>query len=424
MAGKTDEILGRVDVWSAKPKGAVVVDQLEWPSLILGAVLGVLVNKGFDKTEAWARIGERRGSRRKSRRIERSINQVGWDEVLEHYRSAGSFSELYRPGHVGHGGVTPLLVDESWIASLELDLYEATSLQIVDDKRREFGVDLRAIKKRQSEGVRLFDGEILFVEETRDQDGLPPQLRLGNCSYFSYASLALRLEREFRRRFRRRPLIDTYFRNAKDALARPAPGLALGCLCATVFMTAEGPEFVLHQRSDEVLSLGSLYSLTPMFGVEANRRGGRSSKRPLLQYNFAKEFAEEFYNLEDVVSAAMSKRFDIDWVFELNEMAGFETERTAGRLRLTYTGMCISPLEGVASIALLAVFDDPEAKERVLAGAEPNFESGELLFRHVDDPCLDGWADRRELGATSVFALDRARAVLASNSASATIEGT
>jgi len=156
----------------------------------------------------------------------------------------------------------------------------------------------------------------------------------------------------------------------------------------------------IQSRSGEVIGLGNMRAVVPTFGLEPNRIGDSTSRYGLLAYNFFREYAEELFDLEDVVQSVIARRASLDWIFELPQVALLESEMVAGRVSLSTTGFCVIPQEGVLSIAMLAVAESPELFRKVRAQTNPNWEAVEgghssvpIEFVRLDDHRLDDWVD-------------------------------
>jgi len=164
------------------------------------------------------------------------------------------------------------------------------------------------------------------------------------------------------------------------------------------------------------MNLSNVLAVVPTFGLEANTIGQRRSARGLIYYNYAREFAEELFDLEEVIDIASARRADPDWIFGLPELELLEREIEADRFSIEVTGISVNPLDGIVNVALLAVATSELFFDIVREATKANWEAierpgVELPIEFVDlaDSRIDDWVHQARLGAASSFALDRAR---------------
>jgi hypothetical protein len=295
-------------------------------------------------------------------------------------------------------------------------MYNDQLLHLDGMTKERFAIDRRLIRQRRAQGARIFDGEILYLKEVGQAPDGTIRLVAGNCDYFSYATLSLRLEAELRSRFHNTPLHDTHFQDAVSALAKPLRPLGIGCSCATTFRLGNEYYVAIQNRSSEVMNLSNIRAVVPTFGLESNAVGQQTSAYSLLFYNYLKEFAEEFFDLEEVIHARTARRANPDWIFELPELARVKREVKSGRLRLAWTGISVSPFGGIVNVAMLAVSTSEAFFNFIKTTTKANWEATEgglpdppIEYIRLDDPRIDAWVDAGLLSANSAFALDRAR---------------
>jgi hypothetical protein len=157
-------------------------------------------------------------------------------------------------------------------------------------------------------------------------------------------------------------------------------------------------------------------SALPSFGVEPNIVGHERSRYSLIYYNYFREFAEEFFDVEELVEAAKARRAHPDWILQLPAVEAIACEARHGRLALEYLGVGVGPADGAFKCALLVWFRSPAFYRRLERELRANWESsrGEgyrpsVQFVPLFSPLIDEWADHEEIGPTSAFAIDLAR---------------
>jgi hypothetical protein len=382
--------------------------------LLLGAIVGAVIS-------SWYAAGTSRATRflagwRIRRRAVKDREGATVKRILTYYSKRGLSRSLYQPQHIGAGGRVPILVDDSWLFSHRVDPGSDSLIFVSDAKKKEFHVDMRAIRRRQAQGARIFDGELLYLKSVNSGANGDITLLADVCGYYAWATLSLRLEAELRWPRLRLPLRDRYFQDALSAVSAPVQPLGIGCTCVTVFRGRDGLYVAVQNRSSEVMNDSNIRTVLPTFGLENCTVAGQASRRSLLYYNYFREFAEEFFNLESVIQASLSRRVDPDWIFELPEIRIVEREALADRFWLECTGMSVNPIGGFVNVALLAIstsesfFDS--VRKRVLANweaVEGGRASPPIEFVGLQSPQLDAWVNEGVFSPSSIFALDRAR---------------
>ncbi len=188
------------------------------------------------------------------------------------------------------------------------------------------------IRRAVQAGATIFDGEILHVTGLEFTETAIDKVMLRSCNYFAYASLSLRLQTALRSKWRRSVAHSQHLDSFKTAITNPLQPQTLGCMCATLFEEKGEILIAIAHRSSRVLNGSNVMAVLPNFGVESNMVGGRRSKYNVLFYNFLREFAEEFYNLEDLVEVAKSRRAHPDWILGLPSVEAVVREAVRGRL--------------------------------------------------------------------------------------------
>jgi hypothetical protein len=140
------------------------------------------------------------------------------------------------------------------------------------------------------------------------------------------------------------------------AISRPLQPQTLGCVCVSLFEKNGDLLVASAKRSSEVLYASGLKSTLPTFGVEANTIGGERSRYSLLFYNYLREFAEEFFDLEELIDTINARRIHPDWILKLPAVETITHEVKKRRLITEYLGVAINPADGALVCAVLAWF--------------------------------------------------------------------
>src|SRR5260370_39282264 len=273
---------------------------------------------------------------------------------------------------------------------------DSDSLFSCDHLFTRFPVNNRILGWYRRRGVRLFDGEFLWVKNVNIEGGNLTNIQVGRFNFFAYATLCFRLQREMSSRWRTPKMHDRFLRTFDSALGSELKPQAVGCMVAPLLQGDDGLYIAIAKRSTEVLNGPSTRSLLPVFGMECNAIGKRSSDYGLTFYNFVREFSEEFFDLEELVHMMSTRRVDSDWIFQLPSAAAVLREALAGRLQFLRTGFGVNPNDGIFNCALVAHFSSPDFFTLLLADVRLNWTSASdatssapLEFIKLDDTLLD-----------------------------------
>jgi hypothetical protein len=334
---------------------------------------------------------------------------------MRFYLEHGWGDSLYTPSNLGSHKQIPILANDLNIPR-SLDPYK-DNLFYLADGRSDFPVQEKLIRRSARAGATVFDGEILYVEKVEVDEDAIKRVELRRCNFFAYASLSLQLQKGLRGRWRHSARHEQHFTTFKAAIAQPLQPLTLGCTCVTLFEHNSEVLVALAHRSSEVLNDSDVKGVLPSFGAEANIVGHQRSRYSLLFYNYFKEFAEEFFDLEELIQMARARRAHPDWILQLPAVEAITREARSGRLTVEYLGVGINPADGGFKCALLAWFRSDSFYRQLERDLRANWESSaderntpSVQFIPLFDPLIDEWADHDELGPMSIFAIDLARA--------------
>jgi hypothetical protein len=333
---------------------------------------------------------------------------------MRFYRESGLCDSLYTLRNLGANTQVAILANDLTVPRA-LDPYNDDFFYL-EDRRSNFPVRDRLIRRAVRAGATIFDGEILYVEKVDVEEDEIKKVALRRCNYFAYASLSLQLQKALQSKWRRSAAHQQHLATFRAAISRPLQPQALGCVCVTVF--EEGGELLvaLAHRSSEVLNASNIKGVMPTFGVESNIIGHEHSRYSVIFYNYLKEFAEEFFDLEDLIEMVKARRAHPDWILQLPAVEAVEREVRDGRLITEYLGVAINPTDGAFVCALLAWFRSGPFYRDLKRDLRANWESSSdehnapsVQFVPLFDPCIDEWADHKEIGAETAFAIDLAR---------------
>jgi len=397
--------------------------------LVLGAIAGAVVAPIYNKRIA--AITDARLRSASAKRGRDSQASLLAKKIVKYYAEHGISSSLYVPNTIGAGRPIALLHDASVTIPTVVNR-DSDPLFSCDHELTRLPYSRAVLRRYRRRGVRLFDGEFMWVKSAvLDGDDLT-ELNVGRVNFYSYATLLYKMQREIVSRWRRPVLHDRHLQNFRAALG--GGGLkpqAIGCITALLVERSDGTYVAVARRSAKVVNGPGTRSLVPVYGMECNAIAGRTSQYGLTFYNFVREFSEEFFDLEEPVHMMLNRKVAPDWIFNLPPAADVLTESIAGRLIIKRTGVCINPNDAILNFSYVAHFTDPAFFERLEVAMEPNWENsanrdltiGAIQFMKLNDPTLDQLATDQLIDPSSIFALDLARQYLADLAAEAATTG-
>jgi len=378
--------------------------------LLVGAVLGAIVASWYNAlTSNFTRWVNAQVVRRRGEGV--SAGSLS-DKIVKYYVNNGWASSLYVPRTVGSSDPIALLHSSEFHFPSRVEI-KSDSLFSCDHTFTSFPVSNRTLRWYRRRGVKLFDGEFMWLKSVRMDGNKLQKLSVGRFNFYAYAALYFRLQREISSRWRSPKLHSRYLSTFDSALATGLQPQAVGCTVATLLQGDDGLYIAVAKRSAQVMIGPGTRALLPVFGMECNAMGGHPSQYGLTFYNFVREFSEEFFDLEELVNMMSARRVDPDWIFQLPPAAAVLREAAAGRFRILRTGFGVNPNDGIFNCALIAHFSSPKFFKWLRNESRLNWESApgaaSLGFIKLDDRRLDEWVDRHEIEPSSVFALDLAR---------------
>lgn len=378
--------------------------------LVVGAVLGAIVASLYDATTRnLTRLVNAQVIRRRGKSGSAGSSAM---KIIKYYTDNGLVSSFYVPQAVGCGDPIAMLHSSKFHFASPVSI-KSDPLFSCDHAFTSFPVSNRALRWFRRRGVRLFDGEFMWLKSVRMDGDKLQELSVGRFNFYGYATLYFRLQRGLSSRWRSPKLHNRYLSTFDSALSSGLKPQAVGCTTATLLQGDDGLYIAVAKRSAQVLLGPGSRALLPVFGMECNAVGDRTSEFGLTFYNYVREFSEEFFDLEELVDMMSARRVDPDWLFHLPPAAAVLREATAGRFRIRRTGFGVNPSDGILNCALVAHFSSPKFFKWLRAEGRLNWESAagatSLEFIKLDDRRLDEWVDRREIEPSSIFALDLAR---------------
>ncbi|TDD66616.1 hypothetical protein E1262_21640 [Jiangella aurantiaca] len=382
--------------------------------ILLGVVLGIAGDEAYSSVKS--RVAARRMDRRR-RRLEQSADPVRHaTHLLEIFRTNGLTDRLVRTTTTLEPALLPMVHDQDDRLVGDLTPESDAPLRLLQPDRVELPYRSGVIERKQHGGVTLWDGSLLYaLGEPVGDDGLAA----GVCNYYAYVDLSDRILHESDEPDGAKPLLLGTFRSFDDAISGSLRPIVISAAATCVFEGADGRRQVtLQRRSDRVVTSRGMYAVAPVFGLEPNVLGTSRSRFGLVTYNVLKEILEEFFDEEELSRAAdQPGAAHPDWIFRSEHGRRLVAELDVGRLRLRCTGAAIDISDGSVILAVLAHFTSPAYADELKLTARGSWESAttggpRIEFAAFDGPELTALMTAGTMTASSIFALDRARAEL------------
>ena len=384
--------------------------------LVLGGVVGAVIAIVIPATYAGTtRLRQARAVRRQRARAGSTAALSAW--MIDYYRGQGVVDDLYRCDIHGHRRRVGFLTTSAWIWR-DRRVSTGAVVRLDPTPVPDFAVDRRAIARRRRIGQRIFENPSVTLSAVEAGPSAP--LVVQRCGYLPIASTIIAFEDEtFRAAFgrgkrQRTPLRDAYLTSVEQAGRLARQPRSLGCVSLVAIRSATGYDFLLSRRSHETVSYGGVYCAVPNFGLEPleDRWGDRHD---LVTLNFVKEFMEELFNYEELISIMASRRADSCWFLELEEARVLVELMGSGAIDVECLGFGFDALNGNGLLALLWIVDDPDYGAELRRSMSLNWEidvndQGPPAVEFVDigDARLEAWLLEDLLHPGTAFALSEA----------------
>jgi hypothetical protein len=381
--------------------------------LAAGALLSVAAQQVYDRLKA---LSSARHVKIAQQNRTLPVQKESRTKTIAYYTSRQWTDALYQTTDIVPGTTLPLLSSGFRLRG-RIDPY-TESVMTLDNVHDELPVNQEHIKALKRAGAVVFDGEALYAKRIMTSGSSVDSITLRRCNYFSYASLSTELQNSLQNPSRRNQrIIAEHLRNFETAITNPVQPQVLGHPCVTLFTGSGGVAHVaMALRSPEVLTASGMKSVLPNFGVEANILGQSRSKFSISYYNYLREFAEEFFDYEELIDIKKAQRIHPDWILSLPEVARVVAEIDAGRFRLEHLGIGLNPADNSLLTPLLARFESTQYMDTLITELRANWESSSdmngstpIQFLPLFSATIDEWARRGELDPVSAHALDLAR---------------
>ena len=323
----------------------------------------------------------------------------------------GRLGELYASPTAS----APLPILPTWRAPFRgpLPLTSDAPFELRDAEVVKLPFNRAVIAERTSTGSRLWDGPIVFVPQSKLEEG--HALPLEVCNYFAYVTLAERIARESSRSAAPKTMLEGDFASFSRAIESATNPIVVAAAATCVFFNGEDYEIAVQERSESVVNGQGQIGVVPTFGLEPNATRDERSRFGLLPFNFLREFVEEFFGREEVVrSGDEPEAPHPDWVFENDLARRLIAEVEGGRAHLHLQGAAIDLTDASLVVAMTVVFTSVEFLRELKLQARGSWEASRSSGSRIDFLSIEGthltdlMAGERFV-PTSHFSVDAAR---------------
>ncbi|MCG6551464.1 MAG: hypothetical protein L7F77_03990 [Candidatus Magnetominusculus sp. LBB02] len=409
-------------------KLASAIEHIDIISIVIGVILKILFDRWLEDYRKWIST-----NKRLKRRAFLENNKEISNRLIKYYKDNNSLDNLFNCEIDGYDVKIPFLTKKEWVYFKRINPREEILLHHAETDIIDTQYDKKIIKRRIDLGQNLFDDPTLYLDRI-DMNYHALTLLVKSCNYFEMAVNLIRLEEETfkmvrKRRYKKTPLRDSCLANLSITQRLLMKPLSMGCSVALTLKTGTGYQILVHTRSHETISAGGLRTVLPNFGLapicgpygeikerKLIERNSNSNAYNLLYYNFIKEYLEELFNYEDLITSFKDRRADPFWFYELPEARLLIKWIEEKKFVLEFLGFGFEALTGTAMVTFLGLIDDIEYSAILRSKLELNWEvakkNGRLEMEFVNTTSeasqLKEWLQKGQYTASGAFTISRA----------------
>jgi hypothetical protein len=324
------------------------------------------------------------------------------DWVINYYGGESNESRLFR---LPSGRPIAYLSRSAWqFPSLSLEKISF----IIESELCTTPVSRRELNYRRRLGQRLWDGPVYYLGSGIMQDGNLLHINLRRGTYFQYATLSGRLQREVNKCIhsrRRRPTIRNKIADSLGHIqtGRPCSQL-LGFGVAMVLASPEGWKVLVQDRSHDAGVAGGTRAAIPAYVCEPTDDMNGGELNPFR--DFLREFSEELYFSQHQEQLGQLRA---DWFYELEPVKRLIQLRDNGKFAFEVTGFGFDALTVELHFAAIAVVLDETFAERELRRMNRNWEANGIRVVDIDSDAMTEIIESESTYPTSAFVFALAR---------------
>ncbi len=290
-----------------------------------------------------------------------------------------------------------------------------THLELIEERKRLYN-------------QRIFNGNTLCLKRANNDDTTSQCTGYTEAKYYNLAGCAFELENETYRAVRSKkkgtPLRDKFL-STPTAILNSTDNrfVSIGGAVVTCIKRDGKWGLLLHRRSNKVVTAQGLKSVIPQFGFEEIMRKEERTfsdqafgNQGLVIYNIIKEFAEELFGYEELISNINSQKnlWNLSDIPEIKEFLDLYKNK---KIRIIYLGQGFEALIGTKMLSFLTLIEDEKFSKRIIDYHQLNWES-DVIFEQNDMEfielsetgirLLEEYQAQNLLTSVSSFAISRA----------------
>jgi len=336
--------------------------------LLLGAAVGAVFGTLYPKLELylrkryWGSVSKHRSN------LLASVDIRKWIE--KYYTEKGKLNQLYccRLGRFDQR--IPVLTVKTWCQRRKLG--KIPIIEIVNTPPQEFSTDMHLLKRRSSMGQRMFNDMALYPDRV-DISATNIMIVTRRCKYFPIASNLIRLEEELFRavdksfvRRHRTPIRDRVLSSLEKASQYLLKPLSIGCATVLRLATNEGDKILIHRRSSQVITSSESIAVMPCFGLEpVDVVAVDQLEKDVLFLNFVKEFCEELFGIDDLISMSKHRQGLSSWILQFPEAKMMFSAFESGSALANLLGVGIDATNGTLILAIEVYIADKKITDKI-----------------------------------------------------------
>ncbi len=389
---------------------------MNWTALLLGAALGQLLPLSIWSIRKLYRYRCRRLAQRTLRAAANTYKNSRW--IIEYYTQHRELDSLFDCRIDGYDTKIPFISLPGWSCFGDEDLTAVRSaLFDVVEGDAQFPIDDKAIALRRRLGQRIWeDSPSVYLDRVDWSESNLPTFVLKGCTFHQILTNLIKIEDETIRNVRSRrsmraPIRSEVIPDATTALRLQTKPFGLGCAVALLLKSPDDLKLLVHQRSDILPVYPGAKALVPNFGFEPVRRlDTNATDENILRYNFLKEYLEELFDYEELITESLGRRVNPLWFYDCSDEArNLRDAIEKNQFTLTYLGFGFDCLNAVPIVGFAAVIESDRVITDIVTKTKSNWEGVKIHIVSVrkERRRLREWLKNGSYHPGAAFALAR-----------------
>lgn len=376
---------------------------MELIDLILGAVFGVLCDRIYiEFVLPFFKSLRMRKDQATSKKL--YFSRKTMDYILRTHKNDYVYNCKIGETSISIPFITTLLWE-----SLDIDVLEHENIiTYVNTTKCNYPVHDKLIKRKQKQGLNLFDDPSLFVHSI-SYDKNHFEVQAGQYSYFQRISYVFDFRKEtynciFSHVRTNEKLRKKYLKNINGNYVLSDNVIPFGCDTVFVIKIDNEYKICIHERSKETVNYPGAYMVVPSFGFGCIK----NISNPLL-YSFLREYCEELFNRAETSSE--DNHIDPFWFYkQYEEVADILELIKKNEFYIHVIGCGFDAIEGFFNISLLAIVKDDMLSKKIYNNCIGNWETANhnIKFVSIKSKELEAILKRNCYCPSTAFSISRA----------------